>query len=95
MPAYLIAQVRVGDPERYAQYRAGVLPTIEKFGGRFIVRGAEVEVLEGRHDGRRLVIIEFPSKERLRAWYDSPDYAGLKALRLEVAEADLWAVAGV
>jgi uncharacterized protein (DUF1330 family) len=94
MPAYLIGQIRVKDAERYAQYRAGVLATIQTFGGRFIVRAPEVEVLEGRHDGRRVVVIEFPSKERLRAWYDSPDYAALKALRLDAADGDLWAVEG-
>ena len=95
MAAYLVAQVRVADPPAYARYRAGVLPVIEKFGGRFIVRGGEVEALEGRHDGRRLVVIEFPSKERLRAFYESPDYAPLKALRRDAAEGDLWAVDGV
>ncbi|MBX6322046.1 MAG: DUF1330 domain-containing protein [Rhodospirillaceae bacterium] len=95
MPAYLIGQIRVTDAEACARYRAGVAPLVEQYGGRFLVRGPEVEVLEGAHDGRRLVIIEFPSKERLRAFYDSADYAGLAALRQAAAEADLWAVEGV
>jgi uncharacterized protein (DUF1330 family) len=93
--AYLIGQIRVTDRERYERYRAEVPAIIQKYSGRYLVRGPDVEVLEGSNDGRRLVILEFPSRERLRAFYNSPDYAGLKALRLETAEGDVWAVDGV
>jgi uncharacterized protein (DUF1330 family) len=96
MPAaYLVAQIRVTDRERYERYRAGVPAVIQNYGGRYLVRGPDVEVLEGSNDGRRLVILEFPSRERLRAFYNSADYAELKALRLDTAEGDVWAVDGV
>jgi uncharacterized protein (DUF1330 family) len=95
MAAYIIGQVRVDDPARYAEYRAGVPAVVAKYGGRFLVRGPAVTVLEGRHDERRLVILEFPSMERLRAFWDSPEYAPLRALRQSASEGDLWAVEGV
>lgn len=94
MPAYIIAQVRVTDPERYADYRAGVPAVVEKYGGRFLVRGPSVEVLEGSHDGRRVVILEFATMAKLRAFWDSPEYSALRALRQSASEGDLWAVDG-
>ena len=94
MPAYIIAQVRVNDPARYAEYRAGVPAAVEKYGGRFLVRGPAVEVLEGEHDGRRVVVLEFPTMAKLRAFWDSPEYSGLRTLRQSASEGDLWAVEG-
>lgn len=94
MPAYIIGQVRVDDPERYAEYRAGVPAAVAKYGGRFLVRGPKVEVLEGSHDGRRLVVLEFPTMAQLRAFWDSPEYGPLRSLRQSASEGDLWAVEG-
>jgi uncharacterized protein (DUF1330 family) len=94
MSAYIIAQVRIDDPERYAEYRAGVPAAVAKYGGRFLVRGPRVEVLEGRHDGRRVVVLEFPSMAELRRFWDSPEYSALRALRQSASEGDLWAVEG-
>lgn len=95
MPAYLIGQVRVTDPVRYAEYRAGVPAVVEKYGGRFLVRGPEVEVLEGKYDGRRVVVLEFENMAKLRAFWDSPEYTRLRALRQSASEGDLWAVEGL
>ncbi len=95
MPGYLVAQVRVQDPQRYQEYRARVPATIEKFGGRFVLRAPDVVVLEGRHDGRRLVVIEFPSVEAVQAWYASPEYQAIIPLRQSCSEGDLWVVSGV
>ena len=94
MAAYLIAQIEVTDPERYQEYRSKVVAVIEKHGGRFIVRGPEVTVLEGRHDRRRLVIIEFPSMDHVQAFYRSPEYRPLIELRQTAATGDIWAVPG-
>ena len=58
------------------------------------MRGPAVEVLEGKHDGRRVVVLEFPSMAQLRAFWDSPEYAPLRALRQSASEGDLWAVEG-
>jgi uncharacterized protein (DUF1330 family) len=93
--AYVIAMVDVKDPARYEGYRQMVLPTIEAFGGRFIARGGKTDVLEGKWDPRRMVIIEFPSVERAKAWWSSPGYAEAKALRQATSEGTLIVVEGV
>ena len=95
MPAYLIVQIKVSDESRYQKYREAVVPLIAKHGGKFIVRGGKVEALEGRHDGRTLVIFEFPSMAALHAFWDSPDYVPVKKLREGAAVLDVWAVQGL
>ncbi len=74
MAGYVIADVDVHDPEGYKEYTALVPATLEPFGGRFAVRGGAYEVLEGSWRPRRLVVLEFPSVERARAWYESAEY---------------------
>lgn len=81
MKGYLLVEIEVSDAARYAQYRAATPAVIAAFGGRFIVRGGAVEPLEGGHDGRRVVLIEFPSPEAVRAFWTSPAYAEVKRLR--------------
>ena len=95
MPAYMVVQINITDPDRFAHYRAAVPGVVESFGGRYIARGAQVEVLEGNHDGRRLVLFEFPSMDAIRRFWNSPEYAKVKPLRENAAEIDVWAVAGV
>ena len=68
---------------------------VAKHGGRFIVRGPEVEVLEGNYDGRRLVIIEFPSMEHVEAFHRAPEYRPLIEISQSASTGDLWAVPGV
>ncbi len=94
MSAYLIADVEVHDQNVYAEYRRQVLPLIQKHGGRFIVRGGAFEVLEGEWKPQRLVIIEFPDMAALNAWYSSPDYQPLIALRRGAARDMLIALDG-
>jgi uncharacterized protein (DUF1330 family) len=81
MAAYLIANLRITDPEGFNRYREQVSPMIVRWGGRYLVRGGKVEVMEGDPGLHRLVILEFPSMERLREFYGSADYAPLLALR--------------
>ena len=95
MAAYVIANVTVTDPVRYEDYRKLVPGTLEKYGGKFIVRGAQIEVLEGSWRPARLVIVEFPSVEQARAWWHSPEYSEAKALRQATSEGTLLIVQGV
>ena len=81
MPAYVLAEIEVTNPDGYKSYTTMVPATIEKFGGRFLVRGGASHVLEGEWPQRRRVIIEFPTLEAARRWWDSPDYEKPKALR--------------
>jgi uncharacterized protein (DUF1330 family) len=94
MPAYMVVQINITDLDRFAQYRAAVPTVVESFGGRYLTRGAQVEVLEGNHDGRRLVLFEFPSMDAIKRFWNSPEYAKVKPLRENAAEIDVWAVPG-
>ena len=81
MAGYIFVQTEVSDPGKYDTYKQAVPAVIEQYGGRFIVRGGDMEVLEGAYDGPRVVILEFPSAARAREFWASPEYAAVKALR--------------
>jgi uncharacterized protein (DUF1330 family) len=87
--------VDIKDPVRYEQYRQMVTPTITAFGGRFIVRGGRSDVLEGAWTPRRVVVLEFPSVERAKAWWSSSEYAEARAIRQATSEGTLIVVEGV
>jgi len=95
MAAYLMVQGTVSDPAQYQVYAKAVVPLIAQHGGKFIMRGGNVEALEGRHDGGRLVVFEFPSMAALKAFWDAPEYVPVKKLRQGAAVLDVWAVEGV
>ncbi|MCC7161212.1 MAG: DUF1330 domain-containing protein [Anaerolineae bacterium] len=95
MAAYVIVQVRVHNPAPYEEYKKGVLATVEKFGGRFLVRGGKVETVEGAWKPERFVILEFPSMERARAWWNSPEYQTLANIRFANASSEMIFVEGV
>ena len=95
MSAYIFVSVEVHDAVRYEDYRKTVLPTIEAYGGRFLVRGGKMEVLEGNWPARRIVIVEFPSAEIARKWWNSPEYAAPKALRQATSQTEMILVEGV
>lgn len=94
MPAYLIANLKVHDPARFAEYRDKVAPMIAAFGGRYLVRGGAVTEAEGKPGLDRVVIVEYPDMATLRAFYDSPEYAPLIALRQSAATGDVALVEG-
>lgn len=95
MSAYLLADIDVHDLAEYEEYRQRVPALIEAHGGRYLVRGGEAEVLEGDWQPRRAIVLEFPSMAHLRAFYDSPEYAPLRALRERVSHSRVVAVEGV
>ena len=94
MKAYVIGEIEVTDPKLYEDYRKQVLATIEKFGGRFAVRGGKVEPLEGGWTPKRIVVVEFPSFEQAQKWYRSPEYAPLITLRQKASRGRLLLVEG-
>ncbi|TAK52472.1 MAG: DUF1330 domain-containing protein [Betaproteobacteria bacterium] len=95
MSAYVIAEVSVTDPKPYEEYRRLVPATLEKYGGRFLVRGGAVETREGGWAPARLVVLEFASMAQARAWYDSPEYQQALAIRLQTANSKLIFMEGV
>jgi uncharacterized protein (DUF1330 family) len=95
MRAYVIAEIQVTNPEGYKAYTTTVPATIEQYGGRFLVRGGKAETLEGEWPERRRVVIEFPSVEAAKKWWDSSEYAQPKALRRAHSEGRLLLLEGV
>ena len=95
MAAYVIASIDVTDPDVYAEYRAQVPATIEQYGGRFVVRGGDKEVLEGSWDPPRIVVLEFPDADAARRWHYSEEYSPLIELRQRASNGHLVLVDGV
>lgn len=94
MSAYVIAEVNVTDAKLYDEYKKLVPATVEKYGGRFAVRGGAVDSKEGGWTPARMVVLEFPSMEKARAWYHSPEYAPALAMRHKAANSKLILVEG-
>lgn len=95
MPAFLLAEMRITDPGAFEAYRRDVPAIIAAYGGRYLVRGGAAELMEGDPPPERLVLLEFPTTERLRAFYDAPEYQALKALRQGASIGRLIAVEGL
>jgi uncharacterized protein (DUF1330 family) len=95
MSVYVIASLTIKDAVRFEDYKRTVLPSMEKYGGRFVARGGPIHVLEGEWPRERLIIGEFPTMERAREWWASPEYAEPKALRQATTDSELVIVQGV
>ncbi|HKU46144.1 MAG TPA: DUF1330 domain-containing protein [Burkholderiales bacterium] len=94
MSAYVIAEIEVVDPAAYEEYRKQVLAVVSKYGGKFLVRGGQVDSREGGWTPKRIVVLEFPSLAQARKWYDSPEYAPLITLRQKASKGKLILVEG-
>jgi uncharacterized protein (DUF1330 family) len=94
MPAYVVVDIEVKNAAEYDRYKTLAPPSITQYGGRYLARGGATEVLEGSWKPKRFVILEFPSMERARAWWSSPEYAAAKALRQACASTSMVAVEG-
>lgn len=95
MAAYLIARVEVTNPDAYESYKKLAAEAIAKHEGRYLARGGPMETLEGDEESRRLVIVVFPTLERAKAFYDSPEYQKAKAAREGAAKGQFVIVDGV
>jgi uncharacterized protein (DUF1330 family) len=95
MAAYVIVDVAIDDPAVYAEYRKLTPASITAYGGRFVVRGGQVETLEGEWSPGRVVVLEFESVARAKEWWWSPEYAPAKALRQRSARTRMIVVEGV
>jgi uncharacterized protein (DUF1330 family) len=95
MPAYLVVQVKVKDPVNYERYKGMAPASIAQYGGRYLARGGQTEVLEGTWRPSRLVILEFPTMARAREWWNCSEYAEAKALRQATTETEMLLVEGL
>lgn len=81
MPTFVIAEITIHDPKKYERYKELAPASIFRYGGRYASRGGSTEPLEGRFDPERLVVLEFPSADAARRWWNSPEYAEAKKIR--------------
>jgi uncharacterized protein (DUF1330 family) len=95
MPAYVVVQVSVQDAQTYERYKQLAPPAIARYGGRYLARGGMTQTLEGTWAPQRLVILEFPSVEQARAWWDSPEYAAAKSLRQSCTHTEMILLEGL
>ena len=94
MPAYIIVEVDVHNAEEYEEYKELTPPSLQPFNGKFIVRGGPTETLEGDWQPKRIVVLEFPTKEAAKGWWASEEYAPAKALRQRTATTKMILVDG-
>ncbi|WP_194976561.1 DUF1330 domain-containing protein [Aquiflexum lacus] len=92
MPALVLVEVSIYNPELYEKYKKHTLGTIQKFGGRFVVRGTKTESLEGDWNPERLVILEFPDVQTAKDWWSSPEYTIAKNIRYQSADSKMLVV---
>jgi uncharacterized protein (DUF1330 family) len=95
MAAYIIAKINITDVDQYRKYTRVTPSVVEKFGGRFLVRGGEMVTLEGPQETQRIVLLEFPSLEKAKQFYNSEEYGEAKRLREGAATASFIAISGV
>ena len=94
MKTYIIVDVKITDPARYEEYKKLTPASLVPFDGKFIVRGGSTETLEGSWKPGRLVVLEFPSAQKARAWWSSEGYAPAKALRQSASTTQMILVEG-
>jgi uncharacterized protein (DUF1330 family) len=95
MSAYVISEVEMRDAADFNAYRTIAAKTIAQYGGRYLVRGGAANLIEGSPPPKTIVVVEFPTMERLREWYASPEYAEALKLRQTALERRLIFVEGV
>lgn len=94
MPAYVIVDVKISNPKEYEEYKKLTPSSIAAFDGRFIVRGGRTENLEGNWQPERIVILEFPSLDRAKQWWNSSEHAPAKSIRQKSATTEMIIVEG-
>ena len=94
MAAYFIADLEITDPAGFEEYRQLVAPQVAAYGGKYVVRGGALETVEGDWSPGRIVILEFESMEKLKAWYGSDDYRPVMSKRHSSANSKVVIVEG-
>ncbi|HEY3372146.1 MAG TPA: DUF1330 domain-containing protein [Prolixibacteraceae bacterium] len=94
MKAYVIVEVSIIDKIIYEEYKKLTPAAIAAFDGKFIVRGGRTETLEGDWQPERMVVVEFPSVEKAKAWWNSDQYSTAKAIRQQSAHTKMILIEG-
>ena len=94
MPAYIIVEIGILDPVGYEEYKKQAAATVEKYGGKYIVRGGKTEVLEGEWNPKRIVVLQFESAQRAREWLNCEEYREPRKMRHRTARTNMILVEG-
>ena len=95
MSAYVIVEIDILDPAGYEEYKKLAGATVEKYGGKYIVRGGATEVLEGDWEPKRIVVLEFESMQRAKEWLNCEEHRELRKMRHRTAKTNMIVVEGV
>ena len=95
MSAYVIVDIEVTDPIGYEEYKKLAPATVAQYGGKYIARGGKTETLEGDWSPKRLVILEFESVERAKAWLNSPEYREPRKMRQRTTHTNMVIIEGI
>lgn len=95
MAVYFVVEIKVTDPEVYPQYSKLVQPILDRYGGKFLVRGGATQTIEGDWQPQRFVIVEFENEEQFKRWYDSPEYTEARNIRFKSSTAQAVLAQGV
>lgn len=95
MSAYIILDIEITDPAHYEAYKKLAPPTIALYEGKYLARGGAAEALEGDWTPNRVVLLEFPTVDKAKAWLNSPEYSAARAMRHAAARCDAIVVEGV
>lgn len=95
MSAYVIVEIEITDPVGYEEYKKLAGSSVDKYGGKYLVRGGKTEVLEGNWKPKRIVVLEFSSTDRAKAWLNSEEYQEPRKMRHATAKTHMLVVEGV
>jgi uncharacterized protein (DUF1330 family) len=95
MPAYVIVEIDILDPVGYEEYKKLASATVEKYGGKYVVRGGRTEVLEGDWKSKRIVVLQFDSTQHAKDWLNSEEYREPRKMRHRTARTNMILVDGL
>jgi uncharacterized protein (DUF1330 family) len=95
MPAYIIVEIDILDPVGYEEYKKLASATVEKYGGKYVVRGGRTEVLEGDWEPKRIVVLQFDSLQHAKDWLNSEEYREPRKMRHRTARTNMILVEGL
>lgn len=94
MTAYVIVEIEITDPVGYEEYKNLAGASVEKYGGKYIIRGGKAEVLEGNWNPKRLVVLQFESIQRAKEWLNCDEYREPRKMRHRTAKTNMIVVEG-
>ena len=95
MPAYIIVEIDIHDPVGYEEYKKLAGASVQKYGGKYLVRGGKSEVLEGEWQPKRIVVLEFESPKRAKEWLNCEEYREPRRMRHRTASTNMILVEGM